>query len=409
MKICVYHNLVSGGNMRSLFDTVRGMKAQGHRVEVHNLSSSEEAMLPLREVVDTLISWPFWSPRLPGPLQAIAPLVRLVQLFPLWRTNRAIARHINAGDHDLVWVANCSITQHPMLLAYLAKPHIVYTAEHFRGHYDRMIWILRTLSRARPSWIHSAYGRYLQLYTWLVSHVDAWSLRSARRILVNSCHTQENVLRFYGKRSTVLYLGVDTLKFVPQAGEKEHLILSVGAVNPMKGHDCIIRSLQLLPPDRRPRLVIVADRAEARAERARLEQLARSLQVDLQIRVGVTEQELVRLYNQAKVVACASFLEPFGLVPLEAMACGTPVVAVREGGYRETVQHEETGLLVARDEAAFGSAIGRLLDDDGLRAAMGQRAAAFVRSRFSLQGYWDNLALHLAVAPAPDGQPEARL
>jgi glycosyltransferase involved in cell wall biosynthesis len=113
----------------------------------------------------------------------------------------------------------------------------------------------------------------------------------------------------------------------------------------------------------------------------------------------VTEGELVDLYNRAKVVVCASYLEPFGLVPLEAMSCGTPVVAMREGGYRESILHEETGLLVARNEEAIGEAIGRILGDDALRERLGKHGAEYVRSRFSLDKYWDNLARHLSAVP----------
>ncbi len=401
MKICVYHNLVSGGNMRSLYDTVCAMALQGHRVEVHNLSTSEEAMLPLRAVAHKVVTHPFWNPALKGPFRVLAPLLRLVQLVPLWRVNRAIAQAIDAADHDLVWIANCSITQHPMLLMFLKKPHILYTAEHYRGYYDKVVWKQRAAVRDGRSVVRSLYDWYLQFFTWTVSHIDASSVRAANRILVNSCHTQENMMRFYAKTSTVLYLGVDTDKFVRLPGQKEHMVLSVGAVNPMKGHDHVIRALHHVALAQRPRLVIVADRAEARAERSRLEKLANGLGVELSILVGVSESELVSLYNRAKIVVCASVLEPFGLVPLEAMSCGTPVVAVREGGYRESVRHEETGLLVARDARAIGDAIGRILNDDVWREALGARSAEFVRANFSLSIYRDNLAKHLA---SPGGE-----
>jgi glycosyltransferase involved in cell wall biosynthesis len=262
-----------------------------------------------------------------------------------------------------------------------------------------MMWKLRAEVRDTHTLAHAAYDAYLRLYTWIVSYVDDWSIHSADRILVNSYHTQENVLRFYGKKSTVLYLGVDTAKFVQLRGAKENMILSVGALNPLKGHECVIRSLQYLPPPQRPRLVIVADRAETRSERLRLEKLADTLHLDLRILVGVAESELVDLYQRAKLVVCASFLEPFGLVPLEAMACGTPVVAVREGGYRESILHEETGLLVPRNEQAIGEAIGQILSDDTLRERLGARGADFVRNQFGLDTYWANLAQHLSALP----------
>lgn len=78
------------------------------------------------------------------------------------------------------------------------------------------------------------------------------------------------------------------------------------------------------------------------------------------------------MYNEATLTLYAPVREPFGLVALESMACGTPVVAVREGGTQKTMRHEETGLLVERDAAQFAAAVRRLLGDAALRAAYGR-------------------------------------
>ena len=63
----------------------------------------------------------------------------------------------------------------------------------------------------------------------------------------------------------------------------------------------------------------------------------------------ITDEELVILYNKAKLVVYTPYMEPFGLVPLEAMSCGTPVVGVNEGGVMETVLNGKTGILVERN------------------------------------------------------------
>jgi glycosyltransferase involved in cell wall biosynthesis len=85
-------------------------------------------------------------------------------------------------------------------------------------------------------------------------------------------------------------------------------------------------------------------------------------------------------------------LEPFGLAPLEANACGTAVVAVAEGGIRETVFEGINGLLVndARP-AAIARAISRLLDDTTLASELGKRAESYVRERWSLTEAIDRL------------------
>jgi len=89
--------------------------------------------------------------------------------------------------------------------------------------------------------------------------------------------------------------------------------------------------------------------------------------------------------NRASVVAFPSHLEPFGLVPLEAMACGTPVVGVAEAGIRETVENGKTGFLTERSPADFGRAIELLLGDEALRARMGNAGRRHVEECWT----WD--------------------
>jgi glycosyltransferase involved in cell wall biosynthesis len=117
----------------------------------------------------------------------------------------------------------------------------------------------------------------------------------------------------------------------------------------------------------------------------------------------VPKEDVIRLYSQAAVFVCPSVYEPFGIINLEAMACGTPVVASAVGGIREVVLPGETGLLVPldawggtnfepRDPDRFvrdlAAAINRLLDDPALRQEMSRRARERVEQFFS----WSSIA-----------------
>jgi glycosyltransferase involved in cell wall biosynthesis len=169
-------------------------------------------------------------------------------------------------------------------------------------------------------------------------------------------------------------LGVDADTFSPNGGRRDGYILSVGALHPLKGHQFVIEALASLPAPR-PRLVIVADRGDLGPA---LAALADARGVELELRTGVPLPELVELYRRAEVVACGQIREPFGLVPLEAMATGTPVVAVAEGGFLETIEDGRTGLLAPRRPEAFATAVRRVLDGTELAAelrARGREAA----------------------------------
>jgi glycosyltransferase involved in cell wall biosynthesis len=100
-------------------------------------------------------------------------------------------------------------------------------------------------------------------------------------------------------------------------------------------------------------------------------------------------------YNKARLCVYAPVKEPFGLVPLEAMACGTPVVGVREGGVSESVRHGETGLLTERDPRQFAEAIISLLNDPERRTQCGCQGRIFVEKQWQWEQSVRDLERHL--------------
>ena len=115
-------------------------------------------------------------------------------------------------------------------------------------------------------------------------------------------------------------------------------------------------------------------------EMARLVALREELGLDDQVAfLGARDQDTLHYYySAAELLVMPSHYESFGMVALEAMACGTPVVVSDVGGLHELVQHNKTGFRVAAgDPAALGRAIERLLDDPALRRRMGHAAACY--------------------------------
>src|SRR4030095_12839474 len=104
------------------------------------------------------------------------------------------------------------------------------------------------------------------------------------------------------------------------------------------------------------------------------------------IHAMVPRDDVVQLYTHAACFACPSVYEPFGLINLEAMACGTPVVASAVGGTPEGVVDGEPGLWVPPgDPAILATALGRLLADPGFGARLGSAGRRRVEDRFSLE------------------------
>lgn len=196
--------------------------------------------------------------------------------------------------------------------------------------------------------------------------------------------------------------GVDLDLFSDQGPAEErgrkHRILSVGRLVPRKGVDLVISALARLAEQGRDdvELVIVggggtADDLAADPEGRRLQELAQELGVADQVvfRGQVSRDAMPGIFRSANAVVCTPWYEPFGIVPLEAMACGVPVVAAAVGGLGDTVLNHRTGLHVPpKDPEATATAIARLLDNPEMAAAYGQAGERRVRVRYS----WDRVA-----------------
>jgi len=155
--------------------------------------------------------------------------------------------------------------------------------------------------------------------------------------------------------------------------------------------------------------MVIVSNSTKKAWEAHLVRMAAGLRVDLEVKTSIPDSELVYLYNRARLFVYAAILEPFGLAPLEAMACGTPVVAIKEGGVRETVVHNETGILTPRDEGAFAEATTDLLENDEQRERMGCRGVEVVRSFWTVRHAGERLEAHLRQAVARSKQDSRRV
>jgi glycosyltransferase involved in cell wall biosynthesis len=196
-------------------------------------------------------------------------------------------------------------------------------------------------------------------------------MRKASLVVTNSHYVREAVYRAYGVFARVNYPGVDVDAFQPSgSAERDHLVLCVGELRPHKAFDYAVETIAQIPASLRPRLAIVANSVDEKEKRY-IQALAAERGVPLTICERIPAEEVRELYQRAKLTLYTSIMEPLGLVVLESMSSGTPVVGVREAGVRETVVDGVTGFLVERDPRRLAEAVQRLLEDEGLRARMG--------------------------------------
>ena len=197
---------------------------------------------------------------------------------------------------------------------------------------------------------------------------------------------------------------VDAQRFLPKPVASRHevrrrlgvlpddgLVVCVGRVQPLKGQDLAVRMLEHLDDT----VLVIAGDAVPGDERylESLHDIAREVGVEGRVRhIGSLERDaLAQLLDAADVVVVPSHTESFGLVPLEAAACGTPVVAARVGGLCESVIDGETGVLIdSRDPEEWADAVEAILDDTELALELGLAAR-----RSATRRDWEDVALEL--------------
>ena len=195
-------------------------------------------------------------------------------------------------------------------------------------------------------------------------------------LLVNSLYSRESILRAYGLSARVCRLGVDVSLFQDRRPVRERTVIGVGAIVPAKAIERAIEAVAAVSADR-PRLEWIGNVADADYRR-QLEALAADRKVEIAFSVNLSDQELVRRLNRASVMVYAPRLEPFGFAPLEASACGLPVVGIAEAGIRETVRDGFNGILVEDGSAAMATAIEAILGDPEFGRRLGANGRRWV-------------------------------
>jgi starch synthase len=298
-----------------------------------------------------------------------------------------------------------------------------------RGYGIPLVVTVHSLEPLRPWKREQLQGGY-DLSVW----VEQTALATADAIIAVSHGTREDILRVTKappERVHVIYNGIDTNIYrhveatdalVRYGIDPERpYVLFVGRITRQKGIVHLARAIPLIDPSAQVVLCAGApDTPEiAREMRSAVEAAQAARDGVVWIREMVPREVAVQLYSHAAVFCCPSIYEPFGIINLEAMACGTPVVGTAVGGIPEVVVEGETGLLVpieqqpgspfepiepARFSADLAAALNRLLADPAERERMGAAGRARVEGEFA----WDAIARQTADLYASLTRPRSR-
>ncbi len=290
---------------------------------------------------------------------------------------------------------------------------------HFSGILAKILYniplviTVHSLEPLRP-WKREQLGHGYDLSCW----IEKTALEAADAIIAVSRSTRDDVLRLFNVEPTrvvVIPNGIDTEEYRPthdpdtiaQFGidPNRPYVLFVGRMTRQKGLYYLLQAIPHIDP--KLQIVLCAGDADTLAMQREIEEMVHELQRHrdgiIWIPKMVSRQTTITLYSHASIFCCPSIYEPFGIINLEAMACGTPVVGSAVGGINEVVVDGETGLLVdpqlspepphdpsspAKFEHGLANAINRLANDPELLEKMSKAGRERVERHYS----WRSIA-----------------
>lgn len=338
------------------------------------------------------------------------------QIYELNQNARLI--HLRAGEDEEIH----------KLAVYSHLPDFVGNLENFRKQNDLQYDLIFS-----HYWLSALAGTYLQEW-WHVPHITMFHTLGAvknainegvhlildeaepelrietERDLVRKCHhiiapterEKKELIRHYGASSrkiSVVPCGVnlEQFKILDKAQARQYLsfdnykiILFVGRIDPLKGVDKLIKALSYLRHIPRLRLLVIGGGERSQREIKQLQKLAFDLEIQDSVTfLGLVKHELLPyFYNASDACVVPSYYESSGLVALESLACGTPVVATDVGNHKSVIQQGETGYVI-RDNAPHHLAekIALLLSEPSTNVKSAQLIRATV-TKFS----WSHIA-----------------
>ena len=260
--------------------------------------------------------------------------------------------------------------------------------------YDvKLVMTVHSLEPKRP-WKIEAMGNAYRLSMW----AERTGLSACDRIIAVSKEDKKDIMDCYGienNRIEVIPNGIDIEKYrrredfsvLEKYGVKKPYVLFLGRLSRQKGVFETVRGSDSFPKN--IKLVLVTSRADEKGIENELAKEVHKRENIIWINKMLTEDEAVALYSSAEVFTSPSIYEPFGIVNLEAMACGTPIVSTKVGGIKDVVLDGKTGILVGpKNQEEVAEAVNKLLADKELAKRMGEKGRERVEKKFS----WERVA-----------------
>ncbi|MBI2031144.1 MAG: glycosyltransferase family 4 protein [Candidatus Levybacteria bacterium] len=355
MKIAFFHELPFGGARRAVLELGKALRKQ-HDIDLFYIDDSEERNLGMFKKV-------FFNKFIPkkwhGNDWKAKLYIDTIELFKIYRLHNKITKEIDSNKYDFVFVHGSKYTQAPFILSMLKTTSVYYCQEPLRIIYEKLFDIPDNLSIERR--VCEKINRKIRKI------IDRRNIESADILLANSKFTKKNIKKAYNLIAKVCYMGVDDRIFYPENIDRNYDVLFIGSKDQAEGYLLLKNAIKIM--NKKPKVRYVLRENE-----------------------WITDDSVMRkLYSESKIFVSLSYKEPFGLQPIEAQACGTPVIAIKTGGYLETVIDGKTGFLIKNKPQILAHQLLTLINNDESIKILGQNAISNVKNNWTWEKSSKNL------------------
>jgi glycosyltransferase involved in cell wall biosynthesis len=348
-RIAFFHELHAGGARRACDEFASALK-KDYFVDLYYIDEKKDKKSS--SLYDESIFFSFIPKQWSGGNWKVKLYKDTLELLRLYLLHKKIAKRINSKEYAYVFIHGSKYTQAPFLLRLIKHKTIYYCQEPLRIAYEAYFAIDRKLSLPKRT--------YEMAMRNIKKRIDKQNALAADILLANSTFTQKNIFHAFGREAIVCHMGVKTEIFYPEKKKKDIDILFIGSYDFIDGYSLLIDSLQKMN-DTKVNTKYITRETE-----------------------WITDDGVLRdYYNRSKCVIAFGYKEPFGLIPLEAMSCSTPVIALNEGGYKDSVISGKTGFLVERDPVQIAERISYLIKHPSVVSSMGKNAREWILSAWT--------------------------
>lgn len=272
--------------------------------------------------------------------------------------NYKISKIINR-EFDILLAYQSWLTKSPIIFPFITIPVVYICHEVPREHYDLHVTAKHTIKE-------QIINRIFLYPIKLIDRLNLLLHNSNLTVVTLSKISSDMISKTYNIKPKIVHPGISLKGYGKYVGfnKRSNQIITVGAINKYKNQLFILETISQIPKENRPKVILVGNGSDAKYI-ADLKKYARVKSIKLEIRIGITKSALISLYKSSYALMYSPVNEPYGLVVLEGMRAGLPIIASKGGGYEEII-NSTNGYILRNDSTLWARTYMKLLKNRDL-------------------------------------------